>query len=582
MALHWLKGLSFPALPPTCEMLPLVWQLSKAYAVFGVVYVCCRLLWYYICNRSTMRHLSKLPGDNGHWFWGVIPKMAERFDELLDYRFGVQQANAGAPIIRFNEPLISTRGATLATADPAIIKHMLKDQFSSWNKPHADFDIFFTLFRKWMGSGIFTIQHGEHREGRMWYHQRKTSSHIFTKSNFKFLMRDTFLSKSRVMIDEISSAMDQHHESPPLDMQSMFFAFTMDSIMQIFFGCDTDTLRGKADPFADAFDEAHRSLLRFVLSNMAVLTSMKMFLPWPFGGNNGLALRLYRNLHPIGIRFNRSVAALTRESKNIIQKRRKDPSLAESRDLLALFMQSEAVDGTPMSAEHHTDELRDIILNFVIAGRDTSACTLTWMFYILATNPDVQERLVEEIDSVLGSEEPDFEDLSASRMPYLNGVVYEALRLYPPVPVDPKVCTAPEGDTIPDGKGGEIHIPRDTTMLYCPYFVGRDPIRYPDPDKVDPERWIPFKQPDMYDFPVFQAGPRICLGRDMAVFETKTLAVRLLQEFTFTLREGEAERITYSAMLTMSLCNSKGDKERNCKGESSHELWLTPHRRHQA
>merc|ERR1712072_1593875 len=89
---------------------------------------------------------------------------------------------------------------------------------------------------------------------------------------------------------------------------------------------------------------------------------------------------------------------------------RKDPKLNERKDLLALFVQQEAQDfqavkataknSTPQHSTAMTTEwLRDVVLNFVIAGRDTTACTLSWMFFLLATNPDIQKTLQGELDA---------------------------------------------------------------------------------------------------------------------------------------------------------------------------------------
>ena len=73
-------------------------------------------------------------------------------------------------------------------------------------------------------------------------------------------------------------------------------------------------------------------------------------------------------------------------------------------------------------------------MNFIIAGRDTTASLLTWLFFALVTDPEMQDKLIQEIDQQLAGEDPTFETVSAANMPYLNGAVYEALRLYPPVP----------------------------------------------------------------------------------------------------------------------------------------------------
>lgn len=178
--------------------------------------------------------------------------------------------------------------------------------------------------------------------------------------------------------------------------------------------------------------------------------------------------------------------------------------------MLANFLNGK--DGKNLSDKH----LRDLVLNMTIAGRDTTACTLSWMVYILTQNQDVQAQLCKEIDEKLQGRTPTLEDLNPKNMPYLNGVLYETLRLYPPVPEDEKVVTE-DGLVYPDG----TPVYKGTHLIFSPYSMGRNPKVYPDPLKVVPTRWIPFKTPDPYAFPVFQAGPRFCLGKDMAQFEAK-------------------------------------------------------------
>lgn len=262
------------------------------------------------------------------------------------------------------------------------------------------------------------------------------------------------------------------------------------------------------------------------------------------------------------------------------------------KDMLALFVQAEGrdrlspknsprtspsnskkkdCDPQSASAPMTTEWLRDVVLNMVIAGRDTTACTLSWMFYILATNPEIQKKLHAEIDAKFVADKvPTIQSVSSSELPYLNGVLYETLRLYPPVPVDGK--KAVNDDVLPDGS----KVPAGTQMAFMVYAIGRDPNVYPDPDVVKPERWIPFKEPSQYEFPVFQAGPRICLGMHMALFEAKIAALIILREYSFEMAPGEAEKITYlPTALTMSICNTKNEGDKF----DSHNLWLIPHLR---
>merc|ERR1712032_1543709 len=168
-------------------------------------------------------------------------------------------------------------------------------------------------------------------------------------------------------------------------MQRHFFAFTLDSIMAIFFGENSDTLGGGSSVYGDAYDSAHRNIMEFFFKTLSTFCVVK-FLPWPFGGASGLAFQWCMARHPLFKEFKKALATLDAESVRLIRQCRAAPDLRERRDLLALFLKAEESENDKLS----TQWLKDIVLNFVIAGRDTTACALSWMFYLLATNPHVQ------------------------------------------------------------------------------------------------------------------------------------------------------------------------------------------------
>ena len=441
------------------------------------------------------------------------------------------------------------------------VEWMLKKNFRSITKAQGS-NLFFYNLRRFIGAnGIFTLRHGSSpelkRENDLWFHQRKIASLIFTKNKFKSLMQDTFKEKSDIFIKVCEQAAQKNEV---IDIQSKFFAFTIDSIQNIFFGRKVDTLmRKEIDPFGEGFDEAHRAMVSTTHSAFAFFMFTRLILPFPFGdifNNMDTSLIMSYLMHQTDSAkaFAHHVKTLDNIAKEVISEARRDPDLEKRRDLLALFISSKM--------GFSDADLRDIILNLTIAGRDTTACTLTWMAYIIAEHPDIEKELCAEIDRVLQGRQPTLEDLSPENMPYLNGVLFESLRLFPPVPADGKVVS--EDTEYLDG----TKIPKGVRLFFIPYSMGRDPDVYPDPLKVDPNRWIPFKMPDAYAFPVFQAGPRFCLGRDMAQFEAKFVIASLYQKFTFKLKEGESEKITYSRSITMNLCNSKA--------QDSHELLVIP------
>merc|ERR1712048_1133484 len=87
--------------------------------------------------------------------------------------------------------------------------------------------------------------------------------------------------------------------------------------------------------------------------------------------------------------------------------------------------------------------------------------------------------------------------------------------------------------------GDGTFVPKGSEMNYVPYAMGLDPHLWPDPLTFKPDRWIPFKQPSLFTMPVFQAGPRVCLGMQMALFEVRLVAAMVLQRFTFELSDPE-------------------------------------------
>lgn len=496
---------------------------------------------------------------------GAMPELLKNLHRRHDWFADITKGLPVSKLIR--GPKSDPNVVQLLVRDPAVIKHFLKDNFDNYTKPPSHRDFIFGNLRIWLGTGIFVERHGPDSEdgGKNWARQRKIASNIFSRGNFNNNMNDVFVKKGERLCKVLKEAAEQGTQ---IDMQGKFFQYTMDSIMQIFFGEVADTVGGETNKYATAYDTAHRCLVEYSMKTAPMLLLAKL-LPWPFGGLNGLTAQTIRAIHPLFREFKNALHTLDVESRRLVSACCADPAIAERKDLLALFVQSEretAGAGTQTQALS-AEWLRDVVLNFVLAGRDTTACTLSWMFYILSTHPDIQQKVQDEIDAKFAAgAKPSIKSVSSTELPYLHGLLYETLRLYPPVPVDGKEAVA--DDVFPDG----TPVPMHTNVAFMVYAMGRDPALYPEPEVVRPERWIPFKEPSPYEFPVFQAGPRICLGMNMAIFEAKIAAVMLLQEYSFELLAGEAEKITYlPTALTMSICNTGRTKDFD-----SHNLWLIP------
>eukprot|EP00927_Polykrikos_kofoidii_P015906 TRINITY_DN1712_c0_g6_i1.p1 TRINITY_DN1712_c0_g6~~TRINITY_DN1712_c0_g6_i1.p1 ORF type:complete len:592 (-),score=74.02 TRINITY_DN1712_c0_g6_i1:80-1756(-) len=548
-------------MPSASEMM--VWRTHalfafRLYCKLGLLQFLFRVTRGVFRRWRMMRMLGDVPWMRipVHPIFGCIPSMIKNRKRLHEWR---NDATLDQPATKLMGAIWDPDSVALFLRDPADIRHFLKDKFELYTSPQPKRNWLWKHFQRWLGDGIFVTKHGvgSHDKGKHWLQQRKIASGIFSRANFTENMQQVFIRSAK-------RVRDRFVPGQKVDLQAQFFNFTMDSITKIFFGEESNTVSGEQNIYGSAFDDAHRCFFSYFIESISFI-SFAQLLPWPFGGIHGVCGWLHTRLSPTYRMFIENVTTLDLESAKFIEKCWADPKRSERTDLLALFAQATEKEG--MSASTSTKFLRDVVLNFVIAGRDTTACLLSWTFYVLCMNPELQRRVAEEVDRILpGDTEPTLKLLHHSSMPLLHALIFEVLRLHPPVPVDSKESQCE--DVLPSG----IRVPKFTRMTFMPWSMGRDASVWPDPEEVRLERWIPFKQPAPHEFPVFLGGPRICLGQDMAIFEAKLVCAMLLQDFSFTLLPGEAEKIHYSPLITMSICNSKD--------QDSHQLWIIPERRH--
>jgi cytochrome P450 len=170
------------------------------------------------------------------------------------------------------------------------------------------------------------------------------------------------------------------------------------------------------------------------------------------------------------------------------------------------------------------------MLTMLIAGHDTSTALLGWAFYLLGRQPDVLSQAQAEVDAVLGFTQPDFEH--AAYLRYLDNVINEALRLYPPLHIGNRT-------TALDLEFQGYRIPAGSRVLYSPYLTHRQPQYWPHPEYFDPSRFLPESSHNRppYSFVPFGGGSRICLGAAFAQIEAKIILARVLQTFHLKLTQ---------------------------------------------
>ncbi|TKY69092.1 fatty acid omega-hydroxylase [Spatholobus suberectus] len=414
------------------------------------------------------------------------------------------------------------------TSDPRNLEYLLKTKFSSF--PKGKF--FRYTLRDLLGDGIFNA------DSETWQRQRKTASPEFHSRMFRKLTAESlFELVHKRLLPLLDSCVDK---SCVIDLQDVLLRLTFDNVCMIAFGVDPGCSQPHLPeiPFATAFEDVTE-------------TSMKRFIipVWMWKFMRFLNVGVER-------RLKESITKVDEFAVSVIGTRKKELSLQhEKSDLLTVFMRLKDENGQAYSDKF----LRDICVNFILAGRDTSSVALSWFFWLLHQNPKVEECIVGEICRVVSQREGfKKEEVGNSlalrpeeikKMEYLHAALSEALRLYPSVPVDHKEVV--EDVTLPDG----TVLMKGTKVIYAIYAMGRmESIWGKDCRQFKPERWLSdgrFMSESAYRFPAFNGGPRLCLGKDFAYYQMKYAAASMI--FRYHVKVVEKHPVVPKLFLTLPM-----------------------------
>lgn len=208
-------------------------------------------------------------------------------------------------------------------------------------------------------------------------------------------------------------------------------------------------------------------------------------------------------------------------------------------DLLSmLLMAVDEQDGGQMTNK----QVRDEAMTLFIAGHETTANALSWTFYLLGQHPDIEQKVAEEINRVLDGRLPTLADLP--KMPYLEMVVKESMRLYPPA-----WTTSREAQE--DIELGGYSIPKGSIIMTVMYVLHRDPRYWDKPEEFVPERFSAENEPNIpkYAYFPFGGGPRVCVGNQFAMMEAQLVLATILQRYQLRLVAGQ--RIMPLPLITL-------------------------------
>ncbi|ELZ30853.1 cytochrome p450 [Halogeometricum pallidum JCM 14848] len=422
------------------------------------------------------------PGPNGVPLFGSGRQYAKD-----PFTFLTQVSETYGDVVRFGLGPLDTYMLT----NPADIERVLVSDDARYRKPDFQDDAIGTL----LGDGLLLS------EGETWRKQRQLAQPAFGPGRISSL--------GETMTDHAESMVDGWADGEVRDVQLEMARVTVKIIVDAMFGSSLGDERVKMvqenlEPLGKRFEP---DPMRFLVPDWA-----------PTRENREYA---------------ESVAVLEGIIDDVVSARRgteNDPSAAVTRDeggdgdggppmdLLSVLLRAQG------RGEQTDRQIRDEMMTMLLAGHDTTALTLTYTWYLLSQHPDAETKVQEEVDAVCGGETPTAADVR--QFDYVERVIQEAMRLYPPVYV---IFREPQVDV----RLGGYRIPEGSAVMLPQWVVHRSPRWYDRPEEFDPDRWLPARRAERPRFSYFPfgGGPRHCIGKRFSMMEAQLILATVTQAY---------------------------------------------------
>ncbi|GAV68558.1 p450 domain-containing protein [Cephalotus follicularis] len=445
---------------------------------------------------------------------GTIPGIVANAVYIHDYAAQVMKDSGGTYLMK--GPWFPNMDF-IVTSDPKNVNHVLNRNFANYEKGPEFKELFEPL-----GDGIFSS------DAEAWKVQRKMMQSLMKNTNFELFLSKTVWKNIRKGLVPVLDHFSRN--GLEVDLQDLFQRLAFDNICSSAFGFDPSCLSVELPNFpeAKAFDIIEEAVIyRHTVPRwlwklekwLQIGQEKKLQVSWDI-----LDAFIYKCL------YKKQESLST--SKTLLKE--------EECDLITALMAEEEGQIVPRGGK--SDKfLRDFVFTLIAAGGDTVSSALAWFFWLLATNPSEETKILEEIESNFPQKEVGklrcFTSQELNKLVYLHAALCETLRLYPTVPFNNK--TTKEADTLPTGH----RVGPRTRILITFYAMGRmEEIWGKDCLEFKPGRWITEQGSIMhvpsYKFTAFNAGPRSCLGKDVSFIQMKIVAITILQNYRVQVVEG--------------------------------------------
>ncbi len=414
---------------------------------------------------------NSAPGPRGHWLTGNLPDFR---NDRLAYLTHLAEEYGDCVSIRLGPRRL------MVVNHPDLVEDVLVTKNRMFKKHFA-----LRHTKDTLGNGLLTS------EGDFWRKQRRLAQPAFH--------RERIAAHAAMMVEFTERMLRDWADGQARDVQEEMMQLTLQIVAKALFDADVS---GDAADASAAMD----TTLKAFTARVSRILKFPTWVPTP-----------------LNVRTRRAIGRLDAIVFRIIASRR---ATGEDRgDLLSMLLKArDEDDGTRMTDR----QLRDEAMTLFMAGHETTANTLAWVWYLLATHPDVEAKLHAELDRVLDGRPPTFDDLP--QLPFAENVVTEALRLYPTVWLLGREATEP-------CEVGGYDVPVGRTVFMSQWVIHRDPRFFDDPLSYRPERWADglARRIHRYAYFPFGGGPRICIGNGFAMMESVLLLATIARRYRLAL-----------------------------------------------
>lgn len=436
-----------------------------------------------------METKKKIPMAPGHWLLGNLREMnADVLATVSKYRPKL------GDIFYLNVVVVKL----LVITKPDYIKYILQENNKNYIKSFG-----YEILRIFLGNGLLTS------EGDFWRKQRRLAQPAFHKEKLVEITKQMSRS-AEAMTDQFNALKKEGKE---FDMTEYMNSVTLDIVAAALFSSnvskDIDTIR-------DALTIANE----FAMKRITEPIKLPLWVPIP---------KLYK--------FKKAAHALDSVVYRFIDEHRKNAD--RPNDLLTMLMDAQDEE----TGEKMSDlQLRDECMTIFLAGHETTSLALSWFWMLMDEHPEEEQKLQEELKTVLNGRTPEFSDIP--KLKYTKQLIEETMRLYPPAWT---VGRRPIEDDVIDG----YPIKKGQNILMMAYHVHRHPDYWDEPDKFMPERFSDenAKKIKKYAYFPFGGGPRLCIGNSFAMMEMQIVVATLAQRFKF--KRTETHVIEKEPLITM-------------------------------